>query len=279
MTPLQGSQLWHGNISACSRTFKALAKSYTIAITGKGGTGKTTIAAAIVACLIDKGMTPVLAVDADPNSCLDQVLGVEVRKTVGRIREESRDASSQATGIAKRELVELRIAEGLVEGNDFDLIAMGRPEGPGCYCYANNLFSDVISELSSHYPFIVLDNEAGLENLSRRLYKKTDLLVIVGDPSKRGLQTIRRLYELAREMDIAYDRLAVVVNMLRTGEISEEAAALANEVGADFILGLPFDPELSLAAEQGRSMLAVDMANPILSRVSGFISGLRISGE
>ncbi len=256
-----------------------MANPYIISITGKGGTGKTTIAAAIVACLMDHGVKPVLAMDADPNSCLDQVLGVEVRKTVGRIREESKEADSRATGIAKRELVELRIAEGLVEGHDFDLIAMGRPEGPGCYCYANNLFKDVIERLSSHYPVIVIDNEAGLENLSRRLCRKSDLLILTGDPSKRGLQTIRRLYELAREMDIAYDRLAVVVNMLRTGEIGDEAEALAKEVGADFILGLPFDPELSLAAEQGRSMLTVDKANPVLSRVSAFISGLKISGE
>ncbi|HVN71526.1 MAG TPA: AAA family ATPase, partial [Desulfomonilia bacterium] len=176
---------------------------YTIAITGKGGTGKTTLAAAMITCLIDKGFKPVLAVDADPNTCLDQLLGVEVGKTVGRIREESREAgASQAEGISKRELVEMRIAESIVESDGFDLIAMGRPEGPGCYCYANNLFGDVITELSGHYPFIVIDNEAGLENLSRRLYRKIDLLVMTGDPSKRGLQTVKRLHELSREMGI-----------------------------------------------------------------------------
>jgi len=255
-----------------------LANPFTIAVTGKGGTGKTTVAAALVACLIDRGMAPVLAVDADPNSCLDQVLGVEVKKTVGRIREESRDVDSRTTGIAKRELVEVRIAEGLVEGHDFDLIAMGRPEGPGCYCYANNLFSDVIIELSSHYPYIVIDNEAGLENLSRRLYKRADLLVICGDPSKRGLQTVRRLYELAREMGIEYGRLAVVVNMLRGTDLSDEVQTLARDVKADAVLGLPFDHELSQAAEEGRSMLAIPKTNPVLARISDFISGLGITG-
>jgi CO dehydrogenase maturation factor len=250
-----------------------LNKRYTIAITGKGGTGKTTIAASIIKSLINKGYKPVLAVDADPNACLDEVLGVEVKKTVGQIREESRKAGdNQPAGVSKRELVELRIAESLVEADNFDLIAMGRPEGPGCYCYANNLFSDCIKELSGHYPFIVIDNEAGLENLSRRLYQEIDLLIIVGDPSKRGIQTIRRLYDLAKEMGIVYERLAVVVNLVRSGTWPD--MALLQELGADYQLMLPFDSELALAAEKGQSIQTLSPANPVLSEIAGFISQL-----
>jgi len=250
-----------------------LTKRYTIAITGKGGTGKTTIAALIIKSLINKGYKPVLAVDADPNACLDQVLGVEVKKTVGQIREESRKAGdNQPNGVSKRELVELRIAESLVEADNFDLIAMGRPEGPGCYCYANNLFSDCIKELSSHYPFIVIDNEAGLENLSRRLYQNINLLIIVGDPSKRGIQTMRRLYELAKEMGIVYEHLAVVINLVRNGTLPD--MAMIQEVRADYQLMLPFDTELAIAAEKGQSMQTLSLTNPVLAEIFRFISQL-----
>jgi CO dehydrogenase maturation factor len=257
-----------------------LTNRYTIAITGKGGTGKTTIAAAIITCLINKGHRPILAVDADPNACLDQALGVEIKKTVGQIREESRESSTgQSNGISKRELIEVRIAESLVEADDFDLIAMGRPEGPGCYCYANNLFSDVIKELSAHYPFIVIDNEAGLENLSRRLYQKIDLMIIVGDPSKRGVQTIKRLYDLALEMGIVYGRLAVVVNLARDRAIPEDATVLMKEIGADYQLVLPFDTELAIAGETGSSMQTLSASNPIMAAISGFIAQLSFTGE
>ncbi|HQP29728.1 MAG TPA: AAA family ATPase [Deltaproteobacteria bacterium] len=250
-------------------------KPYTIAITGKGGTGKTTIAAAIVASLIRRGLSPVLAVDADPNSCLDGVLGVQVDKTVGRLREESRGAGTGGpSGISKRDLVELRIAECLVEAKDFDLIAMGRPEGPGCYCYANNLFKDVIGKLTQSYPFIVIDNEAGLENLSRRLYQSIDLLIITGDPSRRGLATIERLYNLAGEMGIAYDALALAINLVRSGYGMEELEALQLKTSARHLLTLPFDADMALAGEQGRSILGVDPSNPVLSRIDGFITRL-----
>lgn len=249
-----------------------MSTSHTIAITGKGGTGKTTIAAALVSCLIREGHKPVLAVDADPNSCLDQALGVTVQKTIGRIREESRDAGAdQAAGMSKRELVEMRTAESLVEADDFDLIAMGRPEGPGCYCYANNLFKDVILTLSKSYPYIVIDNEAGLENLSRRLYRKIDLLIITGDPSKRGIETIRRLYNLSREMGIEYDRLAVVINLVRGASAMEDPAGTAADIGADYFVTLPFDEELARAAETGLPMGEVDGSNPVLAEITRFI--------
>ncbi len=250
-----------------------MTKRYTIAITGKGGTGKTTIAASIIKGLINKGYKPVLAVDADPNSCLDEVLGVEVKKTVGQIREESRKAGdNQPSGVSKRELVELRIAESLVEAENFDLIAMGRPEGPGCYCYANNLFGDCIKELSGHYPFIVIDNEAGLENLSRRLYQEINLLIIVGDPSKRGIQTIRRLHDLAKEMGIVYERLAVVINLVRKGTWPD--MALIQELSPDYKLMLPFDSELAITAEKGQSIQELSLTNPVLAEILSFISQL-----
>jgi len=248
-------------------------KPYAIAITGKGGTGKTTVAAAIVATLIRRGHKPVLAVDADPNSCLDGVLGVQVEKTVGRVREESRDAGAGGqSGISKRDLVELRIAECLVETRDFDLIAMGRPEGPGCYCYANNLFKDVIGALSRNYPFIVIDNEAGLENLSRRLYQSIDLLIITGDPSRRGLTTIERLYDLAGEMGIEYDKLALMINLVRDTTALDDLSALQLKTSARYLVTLPYNAGLAQAGERGQSILGVEPSNPVLSRIGEFIT-------
>lgn len=211
---------------------------------------------------------------------LDQFLGVEVKRTVGQIREESREAAAYRTdGISKREIVALKIAESLVETDAFDLIAMGRPEGPGCYCYANLLFSDVIKELSENYPFIVIDNEAGLENLSRRLYRRINLLIVAGDPSKQGLQTIKRLYHLAEEMGIEYDQLAVVLNLIRNRVPVDEAAELMKETGADFLITLPFDTEMAALGERGVGIQILPASNAVLSEISGFISHLICTGE
>ncbi len=240
-----------------------------IAVAGKGGVGKTTLAGLLVASLIRTGRRPVLAVDADPNSCLDGVLGVKAERTVGRLREEARDegARAAASGMSKRELLEIKIAEGLVEAQDFDLIAMGRPEGPGCYCYANNVLREVLQEIAGSYPYVVLDNEAGLENLSRRIVTRVDLLVLAGDPSRRGIETMARLHGLAREMGIEHAKLALVVNRLRRA-MPAEAEALREATGADLLLGLPDDDELAGFGESGRSLLEIGAGNPVARLVA-----------
>ncbi len=238
--------------------------SRTIAVTGKGGVGKTTVAGLVVARLIARGCTPVLAVDADPNTCLDEALGVQVQKSVGRVREDARELTrSLDAGIPKHDLLELKIAESLVEAEDFDLIAMGRSEGPGCYCYANNVLKQVLGQISDAYPYVVLDNEAGLENLSRRIVRAVDMLVLVADPSQRGLQTVRRLHRLVQEMEVRYGRLAIVVNRLRGGEPPAAAQALADELQAHLLLGLPDDEPLARAAERGESLLELARENPV----------------
>ena len=250
--------------------------SYTIAITGKGGVGKTTIAGLLVARLIAQGRSPVLAVDADPNSCLDEVLGVKVEKSIGTVREEARQIAGEGmkAGISKQQLLEMKIAESLVEADDFDLIAMGRPEGPGCYCYANNVLKQAIGQIAENYPYIVIDNEAGLENLSRRIVQKVDLLVIVADPSKRGLDTCRRLHQLAGEMEIQYDRLAIFVNRLRRPNLPEGCDALKRETGAEFLLGLREDEELAELAERGVGMQAVSAGNAVAEQITRLLAEL-----
>ncbi|OVE82163.1 hypothetical protein BVY04_01900 [bacterium M21] len=251
--------------------------SYQIAITGKGGVGKTTLAGLLVQRLIAADKRPVLAVDADPNTCLDEVLGVNAEVTIGRVREDAREIASKgmAGGISKQQLLELKISESLVEADDFDLIAMGRSEGAGCYCYANNVLKMALGTIAESYPYVILDNEAGLENLSRRIYQEVDLLILVADPSKRGLNTVRRLHQLTAEMDVKYGKLAVVVNRVRN-ELPDYALSLKADIGADFLIALPDDNELHEFAEAGRSLTELPSTNAVATILDGFLSDLQL---
>lgn len=248
--------------------------SYTIAIAGKGGTGKTTVAALVVSRLIARGSKPVLAVDADPNCCLDAALGVEVTQTVGAVREEARELAGKGlgSGVSKQQMLELKIAESLVEADDFDLIAMGRCEGPGCYCYANNVLKRVIARLTDDYPVVVIDNEAGLENLSRRIVRRVDLLVMVSDPSQVGLRTVERLYALANEMGLDYGLLVIIVNRLRDGRMPAAAAAVKEKTKADLLVGLPADDALAELGELGRSLIGIGSDNPAVVEIDRLLS-------
>jgi CO dehydrogenase maturation factor len=244
-----------------------------IAITGKGGVGKTTIASLLIGQLIRMGNKPVLAVDADPNTCLDAALGVTVENTIGGVREEAKQLADKkiTSGISKHQLLELKITESLVEADDFDLVAMGRPEGPGCYCYANNVMKSVLAELASQYPYVVLDNEAGLENLSRRLVQNVDLLIIVTDPSKKGFETVQRLYELSCEMKIVYKQLAVIINRIRNSISQEQINHLKSTVEADFVVFLPDEQEIIRLSENGNSMFGISEQNSLVERIDSFL--------
>ncbi len=248
--------------------------SYVIGISGKGGVGKTTLSALIISRLIAREKTPVLAVDADPNTCLDSNLGVKAEKTIGRVREDARKEAAKglALGMSKQQLLEMKISESLVEADDFDLIAMGRSEGPGCYCYANNVLKQAINTISNEYPYVVLDNEAGMENLSRRIVQKVDLLVMVADPSRRGLDTLKRLHEVTGEMEIKYDKLALVVNRMRRDELPEYATQLQQDTAADLLVGIPDDPELADFGEAGKDLADVPANNLVVQRIDQLLT-------
>jgi CO dehydrogenase maturation factor len=191
-------------------------KPFTIALSGKGGTGKTTVSSLLIRSFIAMGETPVLAVDADPNANLHEALGVMVRETMGSMREEA-FTRTIPPGMNRHDYVRYRFRQALVEAEGFDLIAMGRPEGSGCYCFANDLLSECMGELERDYHFIVIDSEAGMEHIARGTIGKPDLLLIVSDPGARGLRTIARIREIATQLGLEKEKIQVVFNRFRGG--------------------------------------------------------------
>ena len=249
-------------------------KNRIIAIVGKGGVGKTTIAGIIVNRMISRGNHPILVVDADPNIGLDLALGINAENSVGKIREETRKSvqNGEIVHISKQELLELKINESIVETEYFDFIAMGRPEGPGCYCYANNVLKSILSNLSHQYPYIVIDNEAGLENLSRRLVPEVDLLIIISDPSNQGLRTVQRLADLVKEMGINYKKLALIVNKLRHENSTAGFMSIKKNINANFYLEINEDSDVLGISENGQSVFTLPENNPTLQIIEKFLS-------
>jgi CO dehydrogenase maturation factor len=192
------------------------AKPFTIALSGKGGTGKTTTSSLLVRAFIDMNETPVLAVDADPNANLHEALGVSVHETLGSMREEA-FSRHIPPGMNRHDYVRLRFRQALVESEGFDLVAMGRPEGSGCYCFANDLLSECMGELERDYHFIIIDTEAGMEHIARGTIGTPDLLLIVSDPGARGLRTITRIREIATQLGLGKEKIKVVFNQYKSG--------------------------------------------------------------
>lgn len=183
-----------------------------LAMTGKGGVGKTTLSALTLNWLSQNGGSPVLAVDADSNANLNEALGIGYKATVGGIRESARKEAAALKGVSKQEFLDLRVQEALVEQKGYDLIVMGRPEGQGCYCFANNVLRDVLDKLARNYRNIVIDSEAGLEHISRRTLLSVDYLLIVSDCTVRGVRTAGRISALADEVALPAKQRGLIVN-------------------------------------------------------------------
>ena len=223
--------------------------SFTIAISGKGGTGKTTFAGMIIRYLIDKGKGPILAVDADSNSNLNEVLGVKVRATIGEAREMMK--KDVPTGMTKDIWFEYKIQEALIENKGFDLIAMGRPEGPGCYCAANTLARKCLDLLTGNYRYIVIDNEAGMEHFSRLTTRDVDLLFILSDSSRRSILTASRIRDLIHELDLRILREVLVINRLQ-GELDPEMVEEVKRQNLTLAGVIPGDEEVYQYDLQGK---------------------------
>jgi len=217
--------------------------AYVIAFAGKGGTGKTTLSGLTIRYLKEKRRGPILAVDADPNSNLNEVLGLKVHATVGSLREQSLATvrtGERPGGMSMDELFDYQIQQCLVESKGFDLLVMGRPEGPGCYCAANNIIRKYTDKLSDDYPYVVIDNEAGLEHLSRRTTHAADILLIVSDPTLRGITTASRIMDLVKELELKVKIPALVIN--RIGNESEDGLkAIASRQGLHLAGFIPSD--------------------------------------
>jgi len=236
--------------------------SFLIAMAGKGGTGKTTVAGMVVRYLVERGKTPVLAVDADANSNFNEVLGLQVEHTVGAAREEMKKGGGLVE-LTKDQLIEMRINQALVEADGFDLIAMGQPEGPGCYCAANNLVARFMEVLAKNYPYIVMDNEAGMEHLSRLTTNKVDLLLLVSDPSWRGIQAARRLKDLAQSLKVVVGRAVLIVNRVTTG-LSPKSTSEIESQGLELAGVIPEDRLIAEFDSQGDPTYGLPADSPAL---------------
>ena len=221
-----------------------MAKTVTIAVAGKGGTGKTTVAALLAQILAKQGT--VLAIDADPSSNLHMCLGLPQETTVGAVREEAAKkvrSSDFPAGMSKASYLELGVRQTLVESDKIDLIAMGRPEGQGCYCAANNVLRGVIDQLARNYDFVVIDNEAGMEHISRQTTRDVDILLIMSDPSMRGVATAGMIKGLIEELRPHIGKMGLVINRVE-GAIPAAVEKRIQELGIEALAVLPSDREL-----------------------------------
>ncbi|NLG67221.1 MAG: carbon monoxide dehydrogenase maturation protein [Actinobacteria bacterium] len=239
-----------------------------VAVAGKGGTGKTTFSSLLIRYLVEQGETPVLAVDADPNANLGELLGLRPSVSVGALREKSFAGEAALRDIPpgwdKRTWTEYRMHQAVAEGPGFDVLEMGRPEGPGCYCFANSLLREHVNTLAGSYRWVVMDNEAGLEHLNRHVCRRADVMFLLSDPSPRGLRTAERIRELIRELKLDVGQVVLVMNGLRPG---------AGEAGWDHTAFhfLPWDDEVMSADAEGRSVFSLAADNAMLLAVGRLV--------
>ncbi|MFA4989230.1 MAG: AAA family ATPase [Candidatus Omnitrophota bacterium] len=222
-----------------------------IALAGKGGTGKTTLAALVVRVIKEKKLGSVLAVDADPNSNLAEVLGLEVKESIGSILDDlASHPQSVPLSMGKDAFIEYRVQTAIAEGDNFDVLTMGRPEGPGCYCYVNNVLRNIMGKLVKDYAFVVIDNEAGLEHLSRRTTGQADSLVVVSDATVVGLKAAKRITALTRELGLKIKQEFLIVNRCPAGVDKGRI----KDLKLDFLGVLSNDPAIEGLSLKGSSL-------------------------
>ena len=256
----------------------------TIALAGKGGVGKTTIAGMVIKYLAQTQTGAILAIDADPSSNLNMVLGLELEWTVGDIREglldkvkESLTASGAAMGtlqggLTKRDYLDYEVRSAVAEGARFDLIAMGRSEGPGCYCAVNHNLREVVDSLSKSYRYVVIDNEAGMEHLSRRTTRDVDVLLVVSDPTQRGIVAAERIAAFRHDLDINIKQAYLIVNNLRTEAIPAPLQARIDQMDLPLLGTVPSDDDLMAFEFSGRPLVELGDDSPVYQAVAGMMA-------
>ena len=230
--------------------------TFSVALAGKGGTGKTTLAGLLIKYLQNKGKTPILAVDADSNANLNEVLGMDVCETLGEAREQMKKGQVP-NGMTKDVFIDMKLQQAVIEAEGYDLIVMGQPEGQGCYCAANSLLSGFLEKLTDNYPYIVMDNEAGMEHISRLTTKDVNVLLIVSDTSRRSIQAAIRINKLAKELNIGVGKSYLVINQAKNGNASEEVLKLLEEEGLELIGMVPEDESVYEYDLKGRPTVEI----------------------
>ena len=261
----------------------------TIALAGKGGTGKTTVSALLIRYLMEKRSGAILAIDADPASNLHFVLGMELYQTIGEIREDMLDqvqtsgalAGAMPGGMSKQEYLDYHVQMSLVEGEQVDLLAMGRPEGPGCYCAANQMLRVILDRLEKQYAYVVIDNEAGMEHLSRRTTRDVDVLLLVTDPTQRGLITAKRMQDMVPELEIGVGHVYLILNRLRggAGGVPKPLADAIEQADLDLIGTLPEEPSMAEFEFTGRPLVELPASTELYQALGEIADDILRNGK
>ena len=250
---------------------------YTIAVAGKGGTGKTTLCGFLIDWLVKNGKKPVLAVDADANSNLNEVLGVEAPISLGEIREEIAHAEQSGavpSGMSKQDYMEFRFNAALEEEDDFDMLVMGRTQGKGCYCFVNGLLQTQLQKFSGSYRYVVVDNEAGMEHISRGLLPAVDVLLLVSDCSRRGVQAVGRIAELAREIGLHPKYMKLIINRAPGTELAQGIRDEIEQQGLELLGVIPQDENIFEFDSEGKPTSALPSDSPARAAFEALLPGI-----
>lgn len=240
--------------------------THTIAVAGKGGVGKTTTCGMMIDYLCKKGATPLLVVDADANSNLNEVLGVEVDCTLGQIREEMAHAEQSGKippNMTKADWAEMKFNDALIEEDDFDMLVMGRTQGKGCYCYVNGVLKTQLDKYVGQYRYTVIDNEAGLEHIARGTLPHVDTLLLISDCSRRGIQAVGRIAEMVEEMELKPGRMLLIVNRAPNGVLNDGVREEIDRFGLELAGVLPQDDTVFQYDCEGRPSSKVPEDTPV----------------
>lgn len=251
----------------------------TIAVAGKGGTGKTSLTGLLINYLASNNKGSVIAVDADANANLNEVLGEKVEMTLGAIKEDinkrEREGSSFPGGMTKAQYMKYRLNTSISEGKGYDLLVMGRSEGTGCYCYVNGILREQLDTVSNSYDYLVIDNEAGMEHLSRGTSKSIDVLILVSDCSRRSIQAVARIRDLAIELKLKINDVFVIVNKAPNGELNEGIQTEIDKYDLNLLGVVPLDENIYQYDSDGiplvdlpQDSVSKKAINEILSKIS-----------
>ena len=250
---------------------------HTIAVAGKGGVGKTTTCGMIIDYLCKKGQGPVLVVDADANSNLNEVLGVEVETSLGAIREEMAQAELKGgipTGMTKADYAEFKFNSAIVEEDDFDMLVMGRTQGKGCYCFVNGVLKTQVDKYARNYKYIVMDNEAGLEHVARGTLPHVDTMLLISDCSRRGIQAAARVAEMIGEMELKPGKMGLIVNRAPGGILDDGVKAEIEKHGLHLLGVLPQDEGVYRCDCDGEPSAKLPETNPVKVALKGIMQGI-----